>query len=186
MLHDRVADEHWSALFERFSDYQFGIFDTHTQRAAAMGNSVPLHWDGDLNNLPERGWDWAFEQAVHDHEQGLLPDIQCAIQIAIHPEYQRQGLSLQMIQTMQTIGESKGFHQLIAPIRPAQKSQYPLIDMDQYITWTTGEGLPFDSWIRVHTRAGGKIIKVCHQSMVIRGNRQEWESWTSLKFHGSA
>ena len=186
MLHDRVADEHWSALFERFSEYQFGIFDSQARCAVAMGNSVPLQWNEDLNHLPELGWDWAFEKAVHDHEQGLSPDIQCAIQIAIHPGYQGKGLSHQMLRSMRAIGKSKGFHRLIAPVRPSLKSQYPLINIDHYITWKTDEGLPFDSWIRVHARVGGRIVKVCHQSMTIRGTRAEWESWTGLKFFESA
>ncbi len=54
--------------------------------------------------------------------------------------------------------------------------------MDRYITWKTGNGQPFDAWLRVHEQAGAKIIKVCHRSMVIRGNRAEWEGWTSMKF----
>lgn len=186
MLHNRVADDYWSALFERFPEYQFGIFDSQARRVVAMGNSVPLQWEEDLNRLPERGWDWAFEQAVRDHEQGLLPNIQCAIQIAVHPEYQGRGFSLQMLQTMRSIGKSKGFRQLIAPVRPNQKSQYPLIDIDHYITWKTDDGLPFDSWIRVHARIGGRIVKVCHQSMTIRGTHKDWESWTGLKFFESA
>jgi GNAT superfamily N-acetyltransferase len=186
MLHDPVANDHWSALFERFPEYQFGMLDTQNQHVAAMANSVPLQWNRDLNLLPDRGWDWAFEKAVHDHAQGLTPDIQCAIQIAIHPDYQGQGLSHHMLQTMRSIGKAKGFHQLIAPVRPNQKSQYPLIDIDHYIAWKTSEGLPFDPWIRVHTRIGGRIIRACRQSMIIRGNLAEWESWTGLKFPETA
>ncbi len=109
MLHDPVADEYWSALFERFSDYQFGMFDNQSRCIAAMGNSVPLQWTGDLNNLPEGGWDWAFEEAVHDHQRGLKPNIQCAIQIAIHPEYQGQGLSNVMVQAMRSMQNLKAF-----------------------------------------------------------------------------
>ena len=63
MLHDSVADKNWSHLFERFSDYQFGLIDTSTNQAIAMANSVPLHWNNDFKDLPEGGWDWAFERA---------------------------------------------------------------------------------------------------------------------------
>ena len=182
MLHDPVADKYWSALFERFSEYQFGVFDANVNRVAAMGNSLVLRWDGDLMSLPEAGWDWAFEQAVHDHQASLTPNLQCAIQIAIHPDYQGQGLSAYMVQAMRSIGRLKGFRQLIAPVRPSEKSQYPLTDIDQYIKWKTSAGLPFDAWLRVHTRAGAKIVRVCHHSMTIRGTPVEWESWTRLKF----
>ena len=126
MLHDPISDKHWSALFERFPEYQFGLLDTETNQAVAMGNSVPLHWEKDLADLPEEGFDWAFEQAVQNHEAGAAPNIQCAIQVAIHPAYQGRGLSTRMVQTMRSIGQSMGLGSLIAPVRPSQKGDYPL------------------------------------------------------------
>jgi GNAT superfamily N-acetyltransferase len=182
MLHDPVSNEHWHALFDLFSEYQFALFDTESKRMAAMGNSLPFHWDKDLSELPEGGWDWVFLQAIEDHKNGTAPNIQSAIQIAIHPDYQSQGLSTKMVQAMRAIGVFKGFKQLVAPVRPNQKSKYPLTSIDDYITWKTDEGLPFDAWLRVHARAGARIIKPCHQAMTIRGTRAEWQEWTNLNF----
>ena len=76
----------------------------------------------------------------------------------------------------------KGFQALIIPVRPSEKSKYPLTSLDDYITWKTDEGLPFDAWLRVHVRLGGKIIKVCHGSKRVIGTRLEWKSWTGLEF----
>ena len=182
MMHDPIANEYWHELFDRFSEYQFALLDTETNRMAAMGNSLPFCWEEDLSALPEGGWDWVFVKAVEDHKHGIIPNIQSAIQIAIHPDYQGQGLSSKMVQAMRAIGESKGFKYLVAPVRPNQKSQYPLISIDDYIQWTNAEGLPFDAWLRVHARAGAKIIKPCHAAMTIRGTRAAWEKWTGLKF----
>ncbi len=182
MLHDPIADRHWDDLFERFTEYQFGLLDLETGKAAAMGNSLPLHWNADPADLPERGWDWAFEQAIADHQQNLEPRAQCAIQIAILPEYRSLGLSARMVQAMRNIGIKKGFKRLIAPVRPNQKTQYPLTPIENYITWQTNDGLPFDAWLRVHARLGAKIIKPCHESMTIGGSLAEWESWTGMKF----
>jgi GNAT superfamily N-acetyltransferase len=182
MLHDSVANGNWHELFDRFEEYQFALLDTETSRMAAMGNSLPLYWNKDLSELPEGGWDWVFLQAIADHKNGVVPNIQSAIQIAIHPDYQSQGLSMMMVKAMRAIGESKGFKYLVAPVRPNQKSQYPLTSIDDYITWQTGDDLPFDAWLRVHARAGARIIKPCHQAMTIRGTRAEWEAWTKLKF----
>ena len=83
---------------------------------------------------------------------------------------------------MRAIGQSKGFKYLVAPVRPNQKSKYPLISIDDYIKWTNDEGLPFDAWLRVHARVGARIIKPCHEAMTIRGTRAEWEEWTGMKF----
>lgn len=182
MLHDPVADEYWHELFDRFLDYQFAMLDTETNRMAAMANSLPFLWEHALEELPEGGWDWVFVKAVEDHRNGATPNIQSAIQINIHPDYQGQGLSGRMVTAMREIGRSKGFQHLVAPVRPNQKSQYPLTSIDDYITWKNDEGLPFDAWLRVHTRAGARIIKPCHQAMTITGTRAEWEQWTGLKF----
>ena len=182
MLHDPIANGSWHELFDRFNEYQFALLDTETNRMAAMGNSLPFHWDKDLTELPEGGWDWVFLQAIEDHKNGVQPNIQSAIQIAIHPDYQSQGLSTLMVKAMRDIGESKGFKNLVAPVRPNQKSKYPLTSIDDYIKWTNNDGLPFDAWLRVHARAGARIIKPCHQAMTIRGTRAKWEEWTKLKF----
>jgi GNAT superfamily N-acetyltransferase len=182
MLHDPMAGENWHELFDRFREYQFALLDTETDRMAAMGNSLPFHWDQPLEDLPEGGWDWVFLEAIENHKQGVEPNIQSAIQINIHPDYRSQGLSMRMVQAMRAIGQSQGFRYLVAPVRPNQKSQYPLISIDDYIQWTDAEGLPFDAWLRVHARAGARIIKPCHQAMIIPGTRAEWEEWVDLKF----
>jgi GNAT superfamily N-acetyltransferase len=182
MLHDPIADEHWHELFDRFNEYQFALLDTETDRMAAMANSLPFCWDRPLEELPEGGWDWVFLKAIEDHKNGVTPNIQSAIQINIHPDYQGQGLSSTMVQAMRAIAKSKGFESLVAPVRPNQKSRYPLISVDDYIRWSSEDGLPFDAWLRVHARAGAAIIKPCHEAMTIRGRRAEWEEWTGLKF----
>ena len=182
MMHDSIANDYWHELFDRFGEYQFALMDTETHRMAAMGNSLPFHWEEGLSALPEGGWDWVFLKAVEDHKNGITPNIQSAIQIAIHPDYQSQGLSSTMIQAMRAIGESKGFKHLVAPVRPNQKSKYPLISIDDYIKWTSDEGLPFDAWLRVHARLGARILKPCHEGMIMRATRAEWETWTDLKF----
>jgi hypothetical protein len=182
MMHDLVANENWHELFDRFSEYQFAMLDTETERMAAMGNSLPFHWDHPLEELPEGGWDWVFLKAVEDQQNGVEPNIQSAIQIAIHPDYRSRRLSTGMVKAMRAIGQSRAFKYLVAPVRPNQKSKYPLISIDDYIKWTDGEGLPFDAWLRVHARLGARIIKPCHEAMKIHGTRAEWEEWTGMKF----
>lgn len=44
---------------------------------------------------------------------------------------------------------------------------------------------PIDPWIRVHFKAGGKILHTCHKSMDVSGSIAEWEKWTQTKFPAS-
>jgi GNAT superfamily N-acetyltransferase len=182
MMHDPIANENWHELFDRFGEYQFAMLDTENDRMAAMGNSLPFYWDQSLEELPEMGWDWVFLRAIENRENGVTPNIQSAIQIAIHPDYQSQGLSMRMVKAMADIGKSKGYQNLVVPMRPNQKSKYPLTNIDDYILWKTDDGFPFDAWQRVHVRAGARVIKPCHEAMTIRGSRAQWESWTNMKF----
>jgi hypothetical protein len=39
--------------------------------------------------------------------------------------------------------------------------------------------------LRVHVRAGGRIVKVCPASMAIPGSLAQWRSWTGLPFDRS-
>ncbi len=185
MLHDPVADHLWENLYIAFPEYQFALMDENSDQVIALANSLVLNWDADPAELPERGWDWAFTQAVSDYSLRLPPRTQCAIQIAIHPDFRNQRISEQLVKKMREIGIAKGFKRLIAPVRPNQKSYYPLINIDQYINWKNKDDLPFDAWLRVHVRAGAKIIKACHNAMEIKGSRADWEAWTSFKFPGS-
>jgi GNAT superfamily N-acetyltransferase len=182
MRHDAVANENWHELLNRFAEYQFALLDTRANRVAGMGNSFPLRWDDALENLPDSGWDWAFTEAVQNHKRGVPPNIHCAIQIIIHPDYRGQGLSAPMIETVRAVTKSQNLRALIIPLRPSEKSTYPLISLDDYIKWKTDDGLAFDLWLRAHMRAGARIIKVCHKSKVIRGSRSDWEEWTKMKF----
>jgi len=182
MRHDSVANENWHELLERFADYQFALYDARENRVAGMGNSFPLRWDDPLENLPEDGWDWAFTEAVKNHKQGLSPNIHCAIQIIVHPEYRGQGLSAPMIEAVRAVTRAQNLLALIIPLRPSEKSTYPLTSLDDYIKWKTDDSLPLDPWLRAHVRAGAKIIKVCHESKTVHGSCAEWETWTGLKF----
>lgn len=182
MLHDQVANELWHELLDRFADYQLALYDTQNNRVAAMGNSFPMRWDDTLENLPETGWDWAFAEAVRNHREGISPNVHCAIQIIIHPDYQGQRLSAPIIESVRAVTVSNRLPALIIPLRPSEKSKYPLISLDDYLTWTNEAGLPFDPWLRAHTRLGARIVKACHASKIIRGTRAEWEAWTQMKF----
>lgn len=182
MLHDEVCDRHWGDLYERFGSYQFVLEDEETGEHFASANSIPLHYERDLYDLPERGWDWAIEQGVAGHQNGQAPNLLCAIQIAIQEEYKGMGLSALMLDIMRELTDYEQFPALIAPVRPMLKSKYPLTSIDDYIEWTTDQDEQFDPWLRVHERAGAVMIGACHEAMRIEGSIKEWESWTDTIF----
>ena len=186
MLHDPVS-ELFSLLFteEKLAPYQFAFIDNKTEKIILMGNSIPLYFDGDIADLPDRGWDWGLEKGIADYRAGIATNMQMAIQIMIPPEGRGLGLSALGVEAMKAIGRKNGLRHLIAPVRPNMKHLYPLTPFEKYIYWTNGDGLPFDGWMRVHSRLGAKIIKPAHRSMEIPGSIAEWEGWTGMTFPDS-
>ena len=85
---------------------------------------------------------------------------------------------------MADVGRDAGLGHLIAPVRPGFKDRYPITPIGRYLEWTRPNGEPFDPWVRIHVRRGGKIAKPIPHSMLITGTVAEWESWTGMRFPG--
>ncbi len=182
MLKDAVANEYWYDLYQTFPEFQFALLEAGTNNVIVVCNSIPLAWDGNSDDLPDDGWDWALAQGFKDYAAGWTPNIQCALSITIPQNYRGKGISTHALRTMKAIGEAHGFDAMIAPVRPSLKSRYPLAPMERYIQWKNDDGLPFDAWIRVHVRLGAEIVKVCSQSVRITGSVDDWEQWAEMRF----
>ncbi len=180
MFHDAVADRLWDRLEGTFADYQTMWLDG-SDRVVAVGNTLPLVWDGAIEQLPI-GWDDAFERAVCDFDAGRVPTTLCAIQATVDRPLQGQGLSRMVLREMRHRAAQAGLTALIAPVRPTLKGQYPLTSMERYMRWKRPDGSPFDPWLRTHWRLGARIVKVADPSMVIESTIAEWETWTQLRF----
>jgi hypothetical protein len=91
-------------------------------------------------------------------------------------------MSRLLIESMRDLAAREGHSALIAPVRPTWKERYPLTPMERFVHWTRDDGLPFDPWLRVHARLGAELLEVCPASMRVEGSREEWESWTGMRF----
>ena len=128
------------------------------------------------------GWDDQLLRAVADHEAGRDPDTLGALQIVVDPARQGSGLSGQMLQGMRALGSERRMRALIACVRPTWKERYPLVPIERYARWTRDDGLPFDPWIRLHVKLGGRIVRGVPHAMTIPGTVADWESWTEMSF----
>jgi hypothetical protein len=54
--------------------------------------------------------------------------------------------------------------------------------LERYAAWLRDDGEPFDPWIRLHVRLGGRIARPSPASMRITGTVVDWESWTGMTF----
>jgi GNAT superfamily N-acetyltransferase len=180
MHEDPVATRLWHHLYEAFASYQGCLLDPEGRVAATL-NSAPLRWNGSDDDLPD-GWDDQFERSVADLRDGRSPDTLGALLIVVAPARQGDRLSGLMLEAMKAMARLRGHRALIACVRPTLKERYPLVSIDRYAAWTREDGLPFDPWIRVHVRLGGRIVRGAPRSMTMTGSVAEWESWTGMAF----
>jgi GNAT superfamily N-acetyltransferase len=185
MSHDLVMNAHWDGLFEDFSDYQFALVSQESGVIAGIANSVPLSWTDSVEDLPDEGWDWALTKSALDFAEGVAPNVLCGLQISVAPSFQGRGLRKLMLNRLIDLAHTNELHSVIMPVRPSMKSRYPLASIDAYIRWTNDRGLPYDPWLRIHVRNGGRIVKPCPLSMKVTGTVDEWQEWTGLRFFES-
>ncbi len=183
MLNDPVAMENWGRLVACFPECQLILMQG--EQIVALANAVPLHLDAPLSALPDRGVDWGVAQSLIDHAEGKPANALMGVQVVVADGHKGKGLSRTATLAMLGLAKRKGIGQVVIPVRPSDKHRFPLIPMADYIEWRREDGLPFDGWLRVHARLGGKVLHICAESMRIPGTIAEWSEWTGLAFPGS-
>lgn len=151
MLHDPVASN-LTDCYSKFPQFQFVMVDPISENVVSLANSIPISYEGKIDDLPEDGWDWALQKGLEGKSKGNKPNILCALQIVIFSENRGRGISLHTANAMKNNGKMQGLKGMIAPVRPSKKSNYPEESIDDYIRRFRNDGLPDDPWLRVHAR----------------------------------
>lgn len=175
--------QYWPALFTTWADWQLLLIDG-MGRTLAVTHAVPLVWDGTADDLPMSIAD-ILRRASADRAAERKPTVLCALAAMIDPRYRGQGISPAAVRAMLDLARAHGLGALIAPVRPAAKSAYPLAPMERYVRWENDNGLPLDPWLRVHARMGASMLRVAPRTLVIEGSVADWERWTEMRFPDS-
>lgn len=184
LLHDAVVNESWWRLFEVFPDFQFYLYDEGDDAVLGVGNAIPFAWDGAAETLPA-GVDGVLALGVRQREDSVPPNTLSALQAVVSQGSRGQGLSGVIIGAMRDVAVTRGFRDLVAPVRPTLKHSYPITPMERYLRWEQVDGLPFDPWFRLHRRLGAEFVAIAPASMAVTGTVAEWEDWTGMAFPDS-
>ena len=165
----------------RWADHVLVLVDDDGSVAA---RSVAVPFRADLRGrepFPDGGWDQVAIWAAEDALDGHAPDTLCALEIVVHPDRRGQQLSGRMLDAMRDRAAAAGLG-LVAPVRPPDKAHEPQVPMAGYAARTRPDGLPEDRWLRVHVRAGGRLVGVCACSATVQARLAQWRTWTGLPF----
>jgi GNAT superfamily N-acetyltransferase len=180
IFHDPAAAAYIGRVETYFPGYDVLLLDDG--QVVAGGWGVPIRWDGTIGALPDGGYDGALVSAVTGHEQSVRPDTLCIMAAAVKAGRQGGGLAGATLSVLRDRAAAAGLERVIAPVRPALKSRYPLTPMARFASWTRDDGLHIDPWIRTHQRLGATILGPAPRSMIITGTVAEWESWAEMAF----
>ncbi|MFI5035750.1 MAG: N-acetyltransferase [Acidimicrobiales bacterium] len=174
--HANDSGKYFGVLFPLYAHLQVLFFDLATEQVVARGRAIPFRWDGSLEDLP-CGIDAVGMRAVEDLHP---PTALSALAAEVAMDWQRRGLSRLLIQEMAEAARQAGLAPLVAPVRPSWKERYPLTPIERYAYWKRSDDLPFDPWLRVHSRLGATILRAEPRSMRIEAPVDDWERWTDM------
>ncbi|MFI6505276.1 N-acetyltransferase [Nonomuraea typhae] len=180
MFNDPIADLFYAVATSQYADYVLVATDERGEQVA-RACMIPFI-SRDDGELPEDGWDAVIRRGWLARQRGTEPDAISALEVSIRKDRLGNGLSARMIAAMRAHAGELGFSELVAPVRPNQKHLEPHTPAEEYAFRTRQDGLPYDAWLRVHARAGGRVVKVATRSMTISGTLGEWREWTGLPF----
>jgi hypothetical protein len=157
--HGDVLGPRWSRLYEEYPADQLVLWDDATGEVLGEGNTIPCRFDGTVEGLP-RGIDEVVASGLPEVGDSPEPTALCAPAIAIPPGQENRGQSRLLLAGMRALAAGRG----------------------RYAAWTRADGLPFDPWLRVHARLGGRILRTEPESLRISGTVADWEGWVGMAF----
>ncbi|WP_406362717.1 hypothetical protein OID55_36310 [Streptomyces sp. NBC_00715] len=177
---DRLVKEYIGRVREWFAGLDLMVMDEHEAPVGA-GWGVPIHWDGLTGTLPT-GYTQALVRAVEGREQGVEANTLVICGAVVTPSLKGRGLAGETLKALRRTAEEAGLVQVIAPVRPTMKAQYPLTPIEAFMRWSREDGMALDPWIRTHQRLGAEILAAAPASQTMTGTVAEWEQWTGMAF----
>jgi len=185
MLHGDMNDPD---DFVDFDEYQFAYINDSDQIIAG-GQTVPFHWSGVTEELPET-MDAILENALANREEAVATiasgtrrvNYLCAIAAIVDELARGQGMSRTILLEMKELARRKGLLGVVAPVRPTFKPKHPELSIDEYADWRREDGQLYDPWLRVHEQLGGRRLGLAPRAFSVTASVADWQRWTGVAF----
>lgn len=179
----KAHQSYYNRILETHADLQLCLVSEQSGKPIALVNCVPFSFSGDLDGLPQEGWDWLVETGGQPTNKPA--NILGALAVSVSAEHRGKGYARRMIQELKALAERHQFGSVVVPVRPSAKCEHPFVPMKTYMHWRDGKGECFDPWLRSHLSQGARIIGSCERSMVVKEHPAFWETWAGQRFEKS-
>lgn len=145
-----------------------------TVRAAA------LRWDGTPDGAPAAGAGEVLARAGEDGADTLV-----VLDVTVAFGARGRGVGRAVLAGLDARRRDQGLARTLVLLRPHRKSDYPLIPFDRYVSFMTGDGMPFDPWLRAAWRLGYRPVRGVRRSLDVHADVAAWERMLGLTVPGS-
>ena len=180
MQEDPVADLYFSRLSAYPEHVLVAVDDDGQVVARALGVPFAMGEEHGRPDLPASGWDGVIRWAWLDSLVGRRPTHLSALEITVAARGRGTGVAGHLLEALRTTARAADLVGYVAPVRPSRKHHEPRVPMGDYVARRREDGLPQDPWLRLHVRAGGRVVGVCPTSMTIPGTLAQWRAWSGL------
>jgi ribosomal protein S18 acetylase RimI-like enzyme len=176
---DQEVKKHIGRVRELFTQFDIILTDDDAQ-PVATGWGVPISWSGEVAELPLSFAD-GLRRSIELHDSSGEADTFVICGGVVHPDRKGSGVAEELVQALCNTAAEHGLVRVVAPVRPTRKHLYPLLGIDDYAAWVRDDGLPWDPWLRLHVRVGGRIIGLEPNAQTMTETVAQWEEWTGLE-----
>ena len=168
----------WDRFYAELSDFLLLLTDKNDFLIGG-GFTVPAIWNGKLDDLPS-----SIEKIIINglETEGSSANTLIPIAVLVDERFRGESISAEVLKQIKYLAIQLGFQNLIIPVRPTWKTQYPLQSIENYSTWRNKNGFFYDPWLRIHQRLGATIMKCVDSTLKIEGTIEDWENWTGMVF----
>lgn len=170
----QVIKNNWSRLENYFPELQLFLISGEGEIIGFI-NTVPFQFNRPETELPNEGWDWMLETGISGFENNRAPNSLGGLQIIVIKKYQNSGYSKPILEYAKKFLTASNLSKFFIPIRPTRKHEFPEMSMSDYLNLKDKDRV-YDPWIRTHLKSGAEIIKVCENSMSVKGDLKFWET----------
>ena len=172
---DKVQRECWPLIAGIAPHLQFALMNEDDE-ICAVGNAVPIDWDGTLKSLP-RGWDDGLKRAAKASPSANTLMVLAGV---VDPDYSGRGFSSLILKSFRALARASGLERVLVPLRPTGKSERTDLSFAEYCDLRREDGQFVDNWLRVHERLGARRLALAEQSQEIVGDLDAWARWTGM------
>ena len=169
----------WSRFYNELSDSVLVL--TQNDKVIAVGFTVPVRWNQKATGLPQ-SIESVLQQGLSVKKLGQRANTLIPVGALVDAKVQGKGLSSIVLKEMKKLANKLSLASLVVPVRPTQKSTYPLQPIETYANWRREDGLLSDPWLRVHERLGAEIIHISECTLTVQSEIANWSTWTKMVF----